>query len=203
MIYQHDDKVLRRKSLAAHFLIGVSASAVFIGGIVSLPASANVDPIKKERKARIIDTDHDSDGDPTGDGNNKRNRNILSVRSPAQNRGYQHASTSTAEGGINIQNSLCKNVLICNITQKVIVIAPEKPKTATPEPENTKVATPEPEKPETATPEPENTKVATPEPEKPETATPEKATTVTPAPQKVDAPAPEAVETPAPENAGP
>jgi hypothetical protein len=64
-------------------------------------------------------TQADTGGDHgNGHGNGTRNRNIFSVRSPTNNHGYQHTSTSTAGGRTSVQNGLCTHVVICNITQQ-------------------------------------------------------------------------------------
>ena len=61
------------------------------------------------------------------DGNGHHNRNIISVRSPTTNRGYQHTSNSNAGGSNPVQNALCRHVTVCTITQKVNIVRPERP----------------------------------------------------------------------------
>jgi hypothetical protein len=151
------------QNLTAHVLAGASASTAFIWGIALLPASANAAHIQAELTPRNLVTDHSHDG------NGRRNHNIFSLRSPTHNHGYQHTSTGTVGGMTSIQNALCRHAPVCNIYQKVIVVAPKKPKAATPK------------KADTFTPQ----KVDAPAPEE----------VTTPAPEKVDPPAPE----PAPE----
>jgi hypothetical protein len=60
-------------------------------------------------------------------GNGHHNRNILTVRSPTHNRGYQHTSNSNAGGLNNVQNALCRHSTVCTVTQKIIIVTPEKP----------------------------------------------------------------------------
>jgi hypothetical protein len=67
------------------------------------------------------------DGSHHHDGNGHHNRNIISVRSPTHNRGYQHTNNSNAGGMNPVQNALCRNVTVCTINQKVNVIQPARP----------------------------------------------------------------------------
>jgi hypothetical protein len=71
------------------------------------------------------------DGSHHHDGNGHHNRNIISVRSPTHNRGYQHTNNSNAGGTNPVQNALCRHVTVCTITQKVSIIQPP-PVPATP-----------------------------------------------------------------------
>jgi hypothetical protein len=61
------------------------------------------------------------------DGNGHHNRNIISVRSPTHNRGYQHTNNSNAGGTNPVQNALCRHVTVCTITQKVNIVQPTPP----------------------------------------------------------------------------
>jgi hypothetical protein len=67
------------------------------------------------------------DGSHHHDGNGHHNRNIISVRSPTHNRGYQHTNNSNAGGTNPVQNALCRHVTVCKITQKVNIIQPAPP----------------------------------------------------------------------------
>jgi hypothetical protein len=136
MICQHVGRALRTRTL--YFLVGISAA--FIGGIAPLPASADTDPPQTEHAP--------GDGIRTHDGNGTHNRNIFSVKSPTNNHGYQHTSTSTAGGMTSIQNALCRHAKVCNITLQVILVTPKQAKKLTRE----KAATPAPEETETLTP---------------------------------------------------
>ncbi|ETK32085.1 hypothetical protein [Microbispora sp. ATCC PTA-5024] len=125
------------RTLALVSLIGASASAVFLAALDPLPAAAGTD---RERAARAHGRLR---ADPPGDdtvtsGNGRRNRSVLSVKSPTNNRGYQHTSTEAADGVTSVQNALCRRSRVCNITQNVTVIAP------TPRPTPTPAATPTP-----------------------------------------------------------
>ncbi|MGH3374165.1 MAG: hypothetical protein ACRDP6_05460 [Actinoallomurus sp.] len=68
-----------------------------------------------------------SDGGHHHDGNGRHNRTIVSVRSPTNNRGYQHTTNSNAGGTNPVQNALCRHVTVCNVTQKITMIMPERP----------------------------------------------------------------------------
>ena len=67
------------------------------------------------------------DGSHHHDGNGRHNRNIISVRSPTHNRGYQHTNNSNAGGTNPVQNALCRHVTVCKVTQKVTIIQPAAP----------------------------------------------------------------------------
>jgi hypothetical protein len=60
-------------------------------------------------------------------GNGRHNRNVLTVRSPTHNHGFQHTNNGNSGGVNNTQNSLCRHSTVCNITQKIIIIEPERP----------------------------------------------------------------------------
>jgi hypothetical protein len=116
MMRQHESRELRRRNLAVRFLVGASASAAFVWGSVPLPASADPEPAQTD----TADYGHY--------GNGTHNRNILSMKSPTHNHGYQHTSTSTAGGSTSIQNAMCRYVTVCNISQ---IVTPGKAATAT------------------------------------------------------------------------
>lgn len=68
-----------------------------------------------------------SDGGHHHDGNGRHNRTIVSVRSPTNNRGYQHTTNSNAGGTNPVQNALCRQAAVCHVTQKITLIMPERP----------------------------------------------------------------------------
>jgi hypothetical protein len=80
-------------------------------------------------------------------GNGRHNRNVVSVRSPTHNHGFQHTNNGNSGGLNNTQNSLCHHSTVCNITQKIIIIEPERPAPPAEAPESTgqPEATPPPE----------------------------------------------------------
>jgi hypothetical protein len=96
-----------------HHLVAASASTALAGRPAPPPASGTP-------AAVVRDGNHH-------DGNGHHNRNIISVRSPTRNRGYQHTSNSNAGGTNPVQNALCRHVTVCTITQKVNIIQPERP----------------------------------------------------------------------------
>ncbi|MEV5747766.1 hypothetical protein AB0L00_08095 [Actinoallomurus sp. NPDC052308] len=65
--------------------------------------------------------------DHNDDGNGHHNATAMSVRSPIRNRGYQHTTNRNAGGVSDAQNGLCHNVRVCNLTQKVTIMNPERP----------------------------------------------------------------------------
>jgi hypothetical protein len=93
----------------------VAASAITTLASRPLPPPASLAP-----PAVIRDGNHH-------DGNGHHNRNIISVRSPTTNRGYQHTNNSNAGGTNPVQNALCRHVTVCTITQKVQILQPERP----------------------------------------------------------------------------
>src|SRR3954447_21678565 len=115
MMYQNPGRASRSGRLFVRLLVGVFASTAFIWGHAPLSARAEPKPTARDSTDRIYH------------GNGSHNRNILAVRSPTYNHGYQHTSTSTAGGKTSIQNALCKNVTICKIIQKVGPRKAEKP----------------------------------------------------------------------------
>jgi hypothetical protein len=99
-----------------HHLVAASAATALYGGVASRPARVSRRPATVAR-----------DGSRHHDGNGHHNRNIISVRSPTHNRGYQHTNNSNAGGMNPVQNALCRNVTVCTINQKVNVIQPARP----------------------------------------------------------------------------
>jgi hypothetical protein len=123
MICQRYGRALGRKTLAAYVVAGVCASAVFIGALAPFPASADAKDPRPVRKT----------ADPGPD--------VLSATSSNGLYGRQNTSTTTTAGATSVQNALCRNARVCNITQKVIVVSPEKAVEVTPTP--TPTMTPE------------------------------------------------------------
>jgi hypothetical protein len=119
-----------------HHLVAASA----LTGNVLL--SANTTNASKGPKAARRPTATARDGSHHHDGNGHHNRNIISVRSPTHNRGYQHTNNSNAGGTNPVQNALCRHVTVCKITQKVNIIQPAPP--AAPVPATPVQALPEP-----------------------------------------------------------
>ncbi|MEV5706809.1 hypothetical protein [Actinoallomurus sp. NPDC052274] len=89
-------------------------------GLAWLSSAAEAARIPAGPRKRLV-TDHNSDG------NGHHNATAMSVRSPVRNRGYQHTTNRNAGGVSDAQNALCHNVRVCNLTQKVTVVNPEKP----------------------------------------------------------------------------
>jgi hypothetical protein len=116
MICQRYGSALRRKTIAAYIVAGVSASAVFIGALAPSPANADAKDPRPVRKA----------GDPGPE--------VLTAESSNGLYGRQNTSTTTTAGATSVQNALCRNSKVCNITQKVIVVSPEKAVEITPTP---------------------------------------------------------------------
>jgi hypothetical protein len=112
MIRRRGGEACGNKRLVAH-LLGVSTSVVFVCGTASFPASADVEPPRAGP----------ADGSPVTDdvrnGNGGRNHNIFSMKSPTNNHGYQHTSTSTAGGRTSVYNAMCRYVTFCTITRRV------------------------------------------------------------------------------------
>jgi hypothetical protein len=107
MTCQQDGRAFRKRNTAIRLLIGASVSAVFLSCSSAHAASADPEP---------IDMNSTEQGHY---GNGAHNRNIYSLKSPTNNHGNQHTTTSTAGGVTNIQNAMCKNVKVCNIVQQV------------------------------------------------------------------------------------
>jgi len=120
MICQRYGRAPGRKTLAAYVVAGVSVSAVFIGALAPFPANADG---KDPRPTKTEGPD------------------VLSAKSETSLYGRQNTSTTTTAGATSVQNALCRNARICNITQKVVVISPEKAVEVTPTP--TPAVTPE------------------------------------------------------------
>ncbi|WP_345354563.1 hypothetical protein [Actinoallomurus liliacearum] len=89
-------------------------------GLTWLSSAAEAARIPVGRQMRLV-TDHNSDG------NGHHNATAMSVRSPIRNRGYQHTTNRNAGGVSDAQNGLCHNVRVCNLTQKVTIVSPERP----------------------------------------------------------------------------
>ncbi|MEU8268345.1 hypothetical protein AB0B89_14385 [Sphaerisporangium sp. NPDC049002] len=121
-------------------LAGIAASTAFIGVIAPTAASAGT----ARPQTRHTERDGGGDDDDRGgvrshDGNGTRNRNIISLKSPSSNHGYQHTSASTAGGSTAVQNALCRHAKVCNIHLQIIVVVPKKPR----KPGSTKTKEPE------------------------------------------------------------
>jgi hypothetical protein len=105
-----------------HHLVAASAATTLYGG-AAVPAD------RGDRWARMARPPATAarDGSHHHDGNGRRNRNVISVRSPTRNHGYQHTNNGNAGGMNPVQNALCRNVTVCTINQKVDVVQPERP----------------------------------------------------------------------------
>ncbi|WP_329253696.1 hypothetical protein OG417_11160 [Actinoallomurus sp. NBC_01490] len=97
-----------------HHVVAISAATTLIGATRTPPAHAARLPAAVRR-----------DGGHHGNGHH--NRNVLSSRSPTNNRGYQHTNNGNAGGTNPVQNGLCRHVTSCTINQKVTIIQPERP----------------------------------------------------------------------------
>ncbi|WP_285707237.1 hypothetical protein [Microtetraspora sp. NBRC 16547] len=102
----------------------MSASTAFIAGMAPVPADAEAERAPTHRRVPSIGSGGGGDTVHTGNGSN--NSNISSVKSPTHNRGTQHTSTSAIGGETSVQNAFCRNVKVCNLTQKVTIVVPEK-----------------------------------------------------------------------------
>ncbi|GII28680.1 hypothetical protein [Planotetraspora mira] len=111
MICQRYGRAPGRKTLAAYVVAGVSASAVFIGALAPFPANADG---KDPRPTKTEGPD------------------VLSAKSETSLYGRQNTSTTTTAGATSVQNALCRNSRVCNITQKVVVVSPEVTPTPVP-----------------------------------------------------------------------
>jgi hypothetical protein len=109
-----------------HHLVAASAATAFYGGV-----PAHTDRWNRWARAARTPAAAARDGNHH-DGNGRRNRNVISVRSPTRNHGYQHTNNGNAGGMNPVQNALCRNVTVCTINQKVDVIQPERPAPAVP-----------------------------------------------------------------------
>ncbi|MEO3810654.1 hypothetical protein ABGB17_16765 [Sphaerisporangium sp. B11E5] len=112
-----------------------------LGCLAALAAAspANADGRDERRHAKHVKhvkhTKHSRHATTRGDdprsitaGNGKRNRSIVEVNSPTNQRGNQHTSTENLGGITNVQSALCKNVRVCHVTLQVIVQAPKEKK---------------------------------------------------------------------------
>ncbi|MFL6057149.1 MAG: hypothetical protein ACJ72W_30265 [Actinoallomurus sp.] len=98
---------------------GAYAVAGGVLGLVWLPSAAEAARTPVDTRTRLV-SDHNNDG------NGHHNATSLSVRSPVRNRGYQHTTNRNAGGVSDAQNALCHNVRVCNVTQRVTMVVPEK-----------------------------------------------------------------------------
>ncbi|GAA4569432.1 hypothetical protein [Planotetraspora kaengkrachanensis] len=145
MICQRYGRAFGRKTAAAYVVAGVSASAVFIGATAPFPAIAAAKDPRPAQKTQ----------DPGPE--------VMSAKSANELNGRQNTSTTTTSGATSVQNALCRNARICNITQKVVVIAPTPTPMPTPTVIPEPVVTPEP----VVVLEPEPAPVLAPEPVEP------------------------------------
>ncbi|GAB3972304.1 hypothetical protein GCM10029978_049140 [Actinoallomurus acanthiterrae] len=99
--------------------LGAYAGITVIMAMAWIPANAYA-ARTPERGAATLVTDH------TDSGNGRHNRSALSVRSPVRNHGYQHTNNGNAGGLNNVQNAMCAHATVCNLTQKVTVVRPER-----------------------------------------------------------------------------
>lgn len=98
-----------------HHLVAASAIMAFTGRGTHLPLGAAPAVVIRDG------------GHHHHDGNGRHNRNIFTQRSPTHNRGYQHTNNGNAGGTNPVQNALCRNVTVCNISQKVNIVRPAPP----------------------------------------------------------------------------
>ena len=105
------------KNLAMH--ISAYATATLALGMTWSPARAEAAEMHRDA-APAPEADHSHSG------NGRHNRNALSVRSPIRNHGYQHTNNRNAGGVNDVQSAMCRNVRVCNVTQKVTMIRPER-----------------------------------------------------------------------------
>jgi hypothetical protein len=101
-----------------HHVVAITAATTFADATRTPPARA-------VRAPSVIRQDGGN-----SHGNGHHNRNLITVRSPTHNRGYQHTSTGNAGGMNPVQNSLCRHVTVCTVNQKVIVVQPARPEPA-------------------------------------------------------------------------
>ncbi|MFF3670616.1 hypothetical protein [Microtetraspora malaysiensis] len=132
MFCQHDSGVrggngMRGgKSRTPLFLAGACAFAAFVVNVASLPARAETERSSAAREAVAVRSARGGGGDENKVGNGARNANISAVKSPTNNHGYQHTSTSDIGGATSVQNVLCRNVKVCSVTQKITAVIPEQ-----------------------------------------------------------------------------
>ncbi|MCO6006736.1 hypothetical protein NE236_17260 [Actinoallomurus purpureus] len=108
---------------AIYLKAGACASVAGVLGLIWLPSDAEAARTPRGAWSRLV-ADHNHDG------NGHHNATALSVRSPVRNRGYQHTTNRNAGGVNDAQNALCRNVRVCNVTQKVTVVSPERTTTS-------------------------------------------------------------------------
>lgn len=100
-----------------------AAAGALVGGVLGLvwlPSVAAAARIPADPQGRLV-TDHNNGG------NGHHNTTAMSVRSPIHNRGYQHTTNRNAGGVSDVQNALCHRARVCNLTQKVTIVNPERP----------------------------------------------------------------------------
>ncbi|MCO5986889.1 hypothetical protein NE235_12330 [Actinoallomurus spadix] len=100
-----------------------AAAGALVGGVLGLvwlPSVAAAARIPANPQGRLV-TDHNNGG------NGHHNTTAMSVRSPIRNRGYQHTTNRNAGGVSDVQNALCHRARVCNLTQKVTIVNPERP----------------------------------------------------------------------------
>jgi hypothetical protein len=98
----------------------VAASALTSGVLLSAKTANAANAVRGPATAT-------RDGSHHHDGNGHHNRNIITVRSPTHNRGYQHTNNGNAGGMNPVQNALCRQVTVCKISQKVNIVQPDRP----------------------------------------------------------------------------
>ncbi|MCO5972217.1 hypothetical protein [Actinoallomurus soli] len=103
-----------------HRIAAAWGLVVGVAGLASLPSAAEAARIPAAAQERLV-TDHNNDG------NGHHNATAMSVRSPIRNRGYQHTTNRNAGGVSDAQNALCHRARVCNLTQRVTIVNPERP----------------------------------------------------------------------------
>ncbi|WP_433351784.1 hypothetical protein ACQP25_02215 [Microtetraspora malaysiensis] len=114
------------KSRTPLFLAGACAFAAFVVNVASLPAQAETARSSAAREVATARAARSGGGGENNTGNGTRNANISAVKSPTDNHGYQHTSTSDIGGATSVQNVLCRNVKVCSVTQKITAVIPEQ-----------------------------------------------------------------------------
>ncbi|MEU9891627.1 hypothetical protein [Sphaerisporangium sp. NPDC051011] len=152
-------------------LAGLPLAVLLLCAVASPPAHAAAERPRPERPSHARDGDRhnravhrvvrlqpdsDSDGEGGDDGeqkgksgrltkigNGSRNNSIVSVKSPTSNKGIQHTQADSVNGSTAVLNALCRQVKVCNITLKVIMVAPEKAKKHTEKKSTSRDTTPD------------------------------------------------------------
>jgi hypothetical protein len=127
------------KSVATRFLVGASALAAFVASIAPIPASAGTAEPRPTRATGRTATDP---GSGSASSEDALTSGVDPTSTSTKNHGYQHTSSTSTEGTTNVQNALCRRTRVCNITQKVIVMTPEKAIQTSPSPTPTPSAAP-------------------------------------------------------------